>query len=265
MKPINRRHFLNLAAAAAAVAAIPACGQAAPSGNRQNGGANPASRPSGSSSSGSAPQSGRPLKIGIIGAGWLGGTVGRIWVKAGHEVMFSARDLDKVRRDVQGLGSRAKVGTVKEAAAFGDVLLFAVPFGALQQLGKDLAGEINGKIVLDASNGNETEPLVRQLGNGNVGVAISKLLAGSHYARAFSCVDATQIEASYERGGRNPLAVPIASDHRDALDMAARLVRDAHCAPVSVGGLANSAKFQRGTPAFRNHTGEAEMRRILGV
>ena len=259
MKQMNRRNFLSLATGMTVLAALPACGQAAPAGSgRQN--ANAASNPSGN-----AAKTGKPLKIGVIGAGWLGGTVGRIWVKAGHEVMFSARDLDKVRRDVQGLGSRAKVGTVKEAAAFGDVLLFAVPFGALEQLGKDLAGEIKGKIVLDASNGSETEPLVQSLGKGNVGVAISRLLAGSHYARAFSCVDATQIEASYERGGRNPLAVPIASDFSDALDMAARLVRDARCVPVSVGSMANSAKFQRGTRAFRNHTDEAEMRRILGV
>lgn len=208
---------------------------------------------------------GGTLKIGVIGAGWLGGTVGRIWVRAGHEVMFSARNLDKVRQDVQGLGARAKVGTPKEAAAFGDVLLFAVPFDALPQLGRDLAAQIRGKTVLDASNGNADDPIVQREGGGNVGLAISKLLAGSHYARAFSCVDATQIEASYERGGRNPLAVPIASDHAQALATAQQLVRDAHCVPVSVGALANSVKFQRGAAAFRKHTNEAEMRRILGV
>lgn len=214
---------------------------------------------------GLAAPAGRPLRIGVIGAGWLGGTVGRLWVRAGHEVMFSARNLDKVRRDVEGLGERAKVGTPKEAAVFGDVLLFAVPFDALPQLGQDLAAEIRGKIVLDASNGNADDPRVQREGGGNVGLAISKLLAGSRYARAFNSVDATQIEASFERRGRNPLAVPIASDDAQALETAAKLVSDVYCVPVSVGSLANAVKFQRGAASFRNHTNEAEMRRILGV
>lgn len=160
-----------------------------------------ASTPQGSAAPASSDRQ-RPLKIGVIGAGWLGGTVGSIWVKAGHEVMFSARNLDRVRRDVQDLGNRASVGTPREAAAYGQVLLFAVPFDAMPQLGRDLASELRGKIVLDASNGSPDDPIVQREGDGNVGLAISKLLAGSLYARAFSCVDATQIEASWERKGR---------------------------------------------------------------
>ena len=207
----------------------------------------------------------KPLRIGVIGAGWLGGTVGRVWVKAGHDVMFSARNLDKVRRDVQGLGERARVGAPKEAAAFGDILLVALPFDAIEPVGKDLADQFRGKIVIDASNGNGDDPRVVSGAGGNVAVMISQWLAGSRYTRAFSCVDATQIEASYGRGGKDPLAVPIASDDAQALEVTAQLVRDAHCAPVSVGGLVNALRFQRGAAAFRRHTNEAEMRRLLGV
>lgn len=95
----------------------------------------------------------KPLRIGIIGAGWLGGTVGKLLVKAGHEVMFSSRHPEELKKMAQELGQRASVGTPKEAAAYGSVLLFAVPYDAIPQLGIDLKDELKGKIVLDACNG----------------------------------------------------------------------------------------------------------------
>ena len=67
------------------------------------------------------------MKIGIIGAGNIGGTLGRHWAKVGHEVMFSSRN----PADLQSMATaaHATVGTVKETAAFGDVILLAIPFG----------------------------------------------------------------------------------------------------------------------------------------
>src|SRR5262245_8039250 len=71
-----------------------------------------------------------PMKIGIIGAGRVGGTIGELWVKAGHEVVFSARTLEEVN-ELLGklkLGPRARAGTPKQAAAFGDAVLVSVPY-----------------------------------------------------------------------------------------------------------------------------------------
>ena len=65
--------------------------------------------------------------IGIV----VGSTLGGLWAKAGHEVMFSDRDAEQVKRAVEGAGPRARSGSVKEAVAFGDVVLIAVPYGAL--------------------------------------------------------------------------------------------------------------------------------------
>ncbi|MFP2958464.1 NAD(P)-binding domain-containing protein [Myxococcus sp. 1LA] len=64
------------------------------------------------------------MRIGVIGAGWLGGTVGRLWVKAGHEVLFSSRHPEELVSMAQELGPRASVGTPRQAAEFGTVLLF---------------------------------------------------------------------------------------------------------------------------------------------
>ena len=66
---------------------------------------------------------GRAMKIGVIGSGRIGSTIGALWAKAGHEVMFSDRDAEQVKRAIDalepGLKARARAGSVAEAAAFG--------------------------------------------------------------------------------------------------------------------------------------------------
>src|SRR5829696_5496823 len=78
---------------------------------------------------------GKPMKIGVIGSGRIGSTIGGLWAKAGHEVMFSDRDAEQVKRAIDGLGPelrpKARAGSVAEAAAFGDAILIAVPYAAL--------------------------------------------------------------------------------------------------------------------------------------
>src|SRR6188768_1639805 len=86
---------------------------------------------------------GKPMKIGVIGSGRIGSTIGGLWAKAGHEVMFSDRDAEQVKRAIDGLGpeskSKARAGSVAEAVAFGDAILIAVHYEALpaiqQQVG----------------------------------------------------------------------------------------------------------------------------------
>ena len=99
-----------------------------------------------------APASGAPLKIGIIGAGHIGGTLARLWVAAGYEVLISSRHPEELRPLAQSLGPKARVGTPREAALFGDVVLVSVPYGAMPEVGRDLKAELAGKIVLDTGN-----------------------------------------------------------------------------------------------------------------
>ena len=82
---------------------------------------------------GAVGQSGSALKIGVIGSGHIGSTVGSLWVKAGHPVLFSSRHPEELASLVQGLGVLAKAGTVAEAVAFGEVIFIAVPYGAYPQ------------------------------------------------------------------------------------------------------------------------------------
>ena len=65
------------------------------------------------------------LKIGVIGSGRIGRTVGELWAKAGQQVMFSSLDLEHDKAPAARVGAGARAGTPKEAAAFGEVLLIS--------------------------------------------------------------------------------------------------------------------------------------------
>src|SRR5262249_1036172 len=95
-------------------------------------------------------------KVGFIGAGRIGGQLATFWAHAGYPVMVSALDLDTVQKLAAGIGSGAQAGTPAQAAAFGDVVVVTVPYGALPQVGKDYAAQLKGKIVLDTCNPNVT-------------------------------------------------------------------------------------------------------------
>lgn len=207
-----------------------------------------------------------PMRIGVIGAGWLGGTVGKVWVQAGHEVMFSSRHPEELQSMTRELGSKASTGLPADAAAFGSILLFAVPYEALPQLGTDLRQSLQDKIVLDACNpaSGSSSAIAAEAARNGVGPTSAKYLPGTRLVRAFSAVDATAVEASAgRRSGK--LGVPIAGDDRDAVSIAAQLVVDAGCEPVVVGDLASARSFQRGGPGYRANTTAPELRRVLGL
>ncbi len=207
-----------------------------------------------------------PLRIGVIGAGSQGGTLGQLWVQAGHEVLFSSRHPDDLVSMTRALGPRASVGTPRQAAAFRSVILFTVPYEALPQLAHDLAAELRGKIVLDATNpsAGSDGALAKEAAVGGVGEISAKTLLGTRLVRAFSAVDAWAVKDSASRQA-GKLGVPIAGDDAEAVNIAAQLARDAGCEPVVVGNLAAAKSFQRGGPGFRANTTAAELRRRLGL
>jgi 8-hydroxy-5-deazaflavin:NADPH oxidoreductase len=208
------------------------------------------------------------MRIGVIGAGWLGGTVGSLWVKAGHQVMFSSRHPEELTSMAEELGPSATVGLPGAAAEFGTVLLFAVPMSALPQLGRDLHSQIAGKIILDACNpslsggGDAIDAEARANG---VAETSAKYLAGGRLVRAFSCVDADVIKASAAAPANRRIGMPIASDDQQAMAVAARLVGDAGCDPVIVGNLHAARVFQQGNPGWRAHLPADQLRQRMGL
>src|SRR5579871_1043304 len=91
------------------------------------------------------------MNIGIIGSGQVGGNLGTLWCRAGHDVLFSSRHPDRLAGLVEAAGPRARRGTVAEASAFGEVILFAPNFWSADKA-VAAAGSMAGKVVIDATN-----------------------------------------------------------------------------------------------------------------
>lgn len=205
-------------------------------------------------------------KIGIIGSGRVGGTVGELWAKAGYRVMFSSLDIAQDKELAARVGHDAQAGTPAEAAAFGDVVLISVPYSALPQIGRDHGATLRGKVVLDTSNpipsrdGDMAVP-AREKGSG---IASAEYLPGARLVRAFNCVGYTSMRSEAHRAGAR-VAIPLAADDQGALRVAERLVRDAGFEPVVVGGLARAKDFDAGTPVFGKALTAAELRKALGL
>lgn len=99
------------------------------------------------------------MKLGIIGAGNVGGTLGRILTQKGHEIVFGVRDPQsaKVQAVVESTGGKARTASVLEAASHGEVLILATPWNATQEAIAS-AGNLTGKIIIDATNPIEMTP-----------------------------------------------------------------------------------------------------------
>ncbi len=204
------------------------------------------------------------LKIGIVGSGRVGGTLGGVWAKAGHEVMLSSRDIEHDRSLAAKIGPNARAGTPREAAAFGDVVMIAVPYRALPEVGKDLADLIRGKVVIDTCNpvvgrDGEIASWARERG---AGLASAELLPGARIVRAFNAIGYAQMGLAHEKPGR--VGMPIAGDDEQAIALASRLVRDIGFEPVLIGGLAMGKLLMPGTPLAGERAPE-EIRKIAAT
>lgn len=228
----NRREFLVFAGAAVVVSALPFPVLAA-----------------------------EKMKIGIVGSGNVGSNIGASWVRAGHQVMFSSRNLEHDKALAARLGNGARAGTPREAATFGEVVMISVPYHALPAVGKDLADVLKGKIVIDTNNpflhrDGETAKWALEKG---AGLASKELLPGARLVRAFNAIAAARMGAAYQEPGK--VGMPIASDDSKAIEVASRLIRDVGYEPVLIGGLEKGKYLMPGQP-FAGERSAEEIKKI---
>src|SRR3954466_5954469 len=92
------------------------------------------------------------MKIGIVGAGRIGGNLASLWAKQHHEVMLSySRDPAHLEQAASAIGARAHAGSVRDAVEFGDVILFSVPWSRFDEVIEEM-GELDVKVVIDTTN-----------------------------------------------------------------------------------------------------------------
>jgi 8-hydroxy-5-deazaflavin:NADPH oxidoreductase len=203
------------------------------------------------------------MKIGIIGSGHVGSALGGVWAKAGNEVMFASRNLDNDKKLAAEVGANARAGTPQDAAAFGQVILFAVPYSAFPELVKSLGNSLKGKVVINASNPfpQRDGEIASQAREQGAGFFDAHLLPGAHLVRAFNAVAAARMASAHDDPGK--IGMPIAGDKK-AIEVASRLVREAGFEPVDVGGLDMAKYLMPGTPLAGEHTPE-EVRSIAAT
>jgi hypothetical protein len=135
------------------------------------------------------------MKIGIIGVGNVGGTLGRRWAQGGHEVVFGVRDVQNVKRSevLSAAGPNARVASVGEAAAASEVVVFATPWSATEDAVRS-AGELRGKVLVDCTN--PIAPGMKGLSIGQDTSAAEKIASwakGARVVKAFSTTGAANM------------------------------------------------------------------------
>jgi predicted dinucleotide-binding enzyme len=184
------------------------------------------------------------MKIAIIGSGNIGGPLGRLWAAAGHQVRFGSRNpgrLTALVDTITAAGGDAGAASVVEAAAFGEVVLEAIPFAALPDL--PLA-ELAGKPLLSAANYYPQRDGEIDLRGLSQSEWAALQLPGVRLVKAFNMMRAGVIEALAEGGGTPGIAILLAGDDATAKGVAGLLVRDAKFEPVDAGQLSAGRLFQ---------------------
>jgi predicted dinucleotide-binding enzyme len=179
------------------------------------------------------------MRIGILGSGLMGGKLGTIFARAGHEVVFSyARSEQKLKRLARGARGRARSGTPHEAAQESDVVLLAVHWSRVVDV-LSQAGDLSGKVIVTCSlpmNADDTGLVVAHTSSG--AEKLAKMIPKARVVSAFNTVPSEVLFGAFEakRKGRRPSLVYCGDDESGKV-VAGELIRDAGFEPVDAGPL----------------------------
>lgn len=187
------------------------------------------------------------MRIGIVGAGMIGATAARLFVRTGHEVAVSnSRGPESLRSLVEELGGRARAAAgVDEAAEFGDVVLLAVPWRSPEALPR--AESVAGRVVVDAMNPYTPGGGTYDLGDSTSSEETQRRLPGARLVKAFNTIWYQHLATR----GRTDLpvderhAVFLAGDDAEAKAVVARLIEEIGFAPVDTGSLREGGRRQQ--------------------
>jgi 8-hydroxy-5-deazaflavin:NADPH oxidoreductase len=190
------------------------------------------------------------MKIGVIGSGEIGGMIGTLWAKAGHEVLFGSRHPDRLADLVTVAGAKAYAGTIAEAATFADVILLAVPYWATDEV-LAACGNLSGKILIDATN-----PYVRENGeihrdlNVSAALELAAKVPQAKVVKAYNTLPTATFANQAHRA--EPYALFYCGNDAAAKAIVAQLIIDSGFAGVDIGDL-NRVIYQEPNGALYNH------------
>jgi len=181
------------------------------------------------------------MKIGIIGAGDVGGTLGKSWRQRKHDIMFGVRNLQS--QNVQRLAQMDKsltFGNINDAVSFGDVILFAIPWTSIEETVR--GRNLSGKIVIDPTN--PLTPDLRQLAFDDSSVAerIANLAKGAKVVKAFNTIGAQTLNNLIF--GSNRADLFLCGDDTPSKRVVGELAADIGFDVVDIGSLANARMLE---------------------
>jgi predicted dinucleotide-binding enzyme len=181
------------------------------------------------------------MKIGIIGAGDVGGTLGKSWRQRKHDIMFGVRNLQS--HNVQRLAQMDKsltFGNINDAVSFGDVILFAIPWTSIEETVR--GRNLSGKIVIDPTN--PLTPDLRQLAFDDSSVAerIANLAKGAKVVKAFNTIGAQTLNNLIF--GSNRADLFLCGDDTPSKRVVGELAADIGFDVVDIGSLANARMLE---------------------
>ena len=173
------------------------------------------------------------MRIGMIGAGHIGGNCARLAVKAGHEVKLSfARDPTKLEQLASELGDCASTGPVDETVAFGEIVILSVPWRAIPDALAQ-AGDLTGKVVIDTTNQFGSGPKPKP---GQTAAAFNaQRMRGARYVKSFNTLTSGFQEQTADRDGPDRVVQWVCGDDPGAKELVARLIEDMGYVPVDLG------------------------------
>ena len=183
------------------------------------------------------------MRVGIIGSGRIGGNAGKLFARAGHEVLFSfSRDRAKLETLAEEAGTGASAGTPAEAVRFGEVVMLSVPW-ALVGEALEAAGSLDGKILIDTTNQFGRDEAgnfgVLELPGGLSAAAYNaRRVEGSRLVKAYNTMTSGFQAEAAGRTGPDRVVMFYAGDDEEANRVVAGLIEDSGFDPVYVGSLA---------------------------
>ncbi|WP_408360813.1 MULTISPECIES: NADPH-dependent F420 reductase [unclassified Paraburkholderia] len=190
------------------------------------------------------------MKIGIVGAGFIGRAMAALAKADGHDVMISnSRDPRTLISTAAALG--CATGTAEQAARFGDVVVVAVPFSSIDELP---AAALDGRVVIDTCNyypqrDGQIDALDKRATT--TSQMLAARLPGARVVKAFNAILAKDLETDGKpKGAPQRRALPFAGDDEHAKRVVSELLDQFGFDPVDAGTLADSWRFERAKPVY---------------
>lgn len=205
------------------------------------------------------------MKVGIIGSGKIGGNLGIHLANAGYEVMFSSRHPEELKTLAAEAGNNASVGTIEEAAGFGEAIILSVPFWAVEEVAEKI-GPQDGKIIIETVNPypDRDGQMAQEVRDSNRAASefVADYFPGAHVLKAFNTIYFTHLRDQAFRDDQRR-AIPYAGDHQPSLEKLEKLITDIGFDPVYIGKLSESHIIDPDQELYTKDLTAEEMQTIL--